>query len=275
MSDKHNKGTPDYFEDLHIELQDLVAGYVDNEIDEKDVAIVEAHLAGCEACRLDVSRQQLVKNRLNEMPVRAMSAELHERLDSAINEAPGHEHPAKNIREFFRNLFPLSRLKKIVAPKFVMASGWGVALILLFMVLNPKFDVTTSNEIPMIQDVLTEYRYFHKTDLPVAEQEQTPSAPVSWENSRVLASWKTTVSGAPADAYAMRYGDSIVIQFRVDEAVFFRNPSVRNSVASIGNYQFEDNALRVMALPLKDSGLLMVGPSNKMPSLDKLTVKTI
>lgn len=274
MSSRGNK-QQNSLQELHIELQNLLSGYADDALDKEDIALVEAHLAGCEACRMDVARQKILSNKLHSVPATRMSEQLHEKLDRALEEATDESKPIRKNKKVFHDLPIMRWLRKIQKPILVAASGWGVALILMFVVFKSEFGSVLGHEIPMVQDVLAEYRLVSKEDLPMLEQSSTVTPPASWPNSRVLSSWKTVVSGMPADAYAVRNGDTIVIQFRVDESVFFRNPDVRLSVENAGYFQTEKSKLQILALPLKNAGLLMVGPINKMPAIDKLTYKAI
>ena len=127
----------------------------------------------------------------------------------------------------------------------------------------------------MVEDVLTEYLHLDKTSLPASNSQSMPSPPANWPNARLLSSWETTVGGAPAKAFAMRNGDKIIVQYLIDESVFFRNPNVRQAVADSGSYLSQKNNIQVLAMPLKDAGLLVVGPTDWMPSLELITlVKT-
>ena len=56
------------------------------------------------------------------------------------------------------------------------------------------------------------------------------SPPMQWANGRVLARWTTRVGGEPAEAYAVRLGNSLIVQYQISERVFFRNPDVRQAV---------------------------------------------
>ncbi len=60
------------------------------------------------------------------------------------------------------------------------------------------------------------------------------------------------------------------LQFRIDETVFFRNPEVRHAVEKNGDYQFKAENTRVLAMPIKHAGLILVGPGDAMPSLEQL-----
>ncbi len=259
--------------ELHIRLQDLLAGYVDDELDQQEKSIIEAHLAGCESCRSDVARQQLISQRLNKLPLERLSAEMHQEIDNTLSDAltssDDIRHQARPASIF------INWYQRIYNPGFFAASGWSVALLLIVVLLYPSLTPENSHKVPMVEDVLAEYLHLDKTSLPASNIHSKSSLPANWPNARLLTSWDTTVGGAPAKAFAMRNGDKIIIQYRVDEAVFFRNPDVRQAVADRGSYLSQKNDIQVLAMPLKDAGLLVVGPADWMPPPEKITlVKT-
>lgn len=267
--------TNEQWQALHMQLQDLLAGYADDMLDEHDKQLVEAHLAGCLTCRMDVSRQQLLSDRLNDLPVTRMSTNLHQQLDQVLKEAPIPEKKEASQAKRWQHWLSFNWLRKRKQPSFSTASGWTVALMLLVVMLFPHLKQGSGKNIPMVQDVIAEYQQLSQTTLPVSLQNGSEEPPATWSGSRVLAHWKTTIGGEPADAYAVRNGDNIVFQFKVDEAVFFHNPDVRLAIANTGTYQVKYNKLKVLALPLKKAGLLIVGSNSGMPTPEKLTLQSI
>jgi len=127
----------------------------------------------------------------------------------------------------------------------------------------------------MAQDALAKYNNIDYTTLPAPEQLSKVKLPANWPNAHLLVTWKTEIGGEAAQAYAVRSGRHIVFQYRIDEAVFFRNPDVRQAVASNGNYRTQTNATTVLALPLQDAGLLVVGPTDIVPSPKQLMLESI
>ena len=260
---------------LHSQLQDSLAGYADNTLDAQQNAIIEAHLAGCEACRMDVARQQALSRRLQNVAAPRISAQLHQRLDDVLLEAASHSSRMHRIWQGLRRFKMPKRLQGVCTPAFAAVSGWGVAMTLAVVMLMPRMLPVTRSEVPMVEDVLAQYRHIARTALPVSAERATTTPPVTWENARLLASWETTVGGAPAQAFAVRRGDSILLQFRIDEAVFFRNPEVRHAVEQNGDYQFKAENTQVLAVPIKHAGLILVGPEDAMPSTEQLAFRPI
>ena len=259
---------------LHSQLQDSLAGYADNTLDAQQNAIIEAHLAGCEACRMDVARQQALSRRLQNVAAPRITAQLHQRLDDALLEAAPHSSRMQRLWQGWRGFMSPKRLQEVCTPAFAAVSGWGVAMTLAVVMLMPRMLPVTRSEVPMVVDVLAQYRHIVHTALPVSAERPT-TTPATWENARLLASWETTVGGAPAQAYAVRRGDSILLQFRIDEAIFFRNPEVRHAVEENGDFHYNAENTRVLAVPIKHAGLILVGPEDAMPSTEQLLFKPI
>jgi len=263
--------TENQWRGLHIQLQDMLAAYADNELGEQEKAIIEAHLAGCVACRQDLVRQQLLIQRLHAMPVALMPADMHARLDTALAEVGNRKR--RGSYAWRARLLPGSWHR---IASFVQFGGWGVAVMLLMVILAPRLSSTDNSDIPMLHDVLAEYHQIAATDLPVSSG-QSPATvpPASWPNARLLASWKTVVGGAPAEAFAVRNINSIVFQFRINETVLFRNAKVRQAVKQNGSYRFNAGDTSVLVLPIKHAGLILVGPPDSLPSPRQMSFEGI
>ncbi|MBW7469829.1 anti-sigma factor family protein [Marinobacter sp. F4218] len=258
------------FSELHLELQDWLAGYADGELDDHHTALVEAHLAGCEACRADVARQQVMSRRFQEVPTTRMPFDLQKRLDKALADAPEYSDPAPrttsrfNLRQWLTGLY---------RPAVVGTGGWVVALVLAGVLLLPDVGLRSHDHIRMVSDALADYQKVAVTDLPALANTADISAPAKLAGGRLLATWHTTVGGEPAQAFAMRRGNSLVIQYRISEHVLFRNPDVRQAMATMGGYRTHEKQLEVLAVPMKEAGLLIVGPANAMPATSDLDLE--
>lgn len=271
MNNEQTKAN-DHWQALHTKLQDLLAAYADDMLDSSDKELIEAHLAGCEACRKDVIRQQILSRRLNSLPVYRMPIKLHQRLDNALNEAtpPKEESKTKRIKRgnFYQNL-----PNHIKTSFLTTASGWSVAILLLFTIFLPQtLNQKNNSSIPMIEDAINEYQSSSKVKLPIPDKNTNKKQPITWPGSHVLTNWKTTIGGAPADAFAMRNGDSVIFQYIVDETVFFNNPEVRNSLTKTGKFRIRSNDITVLAIPIESAGILMVGPSKAIPEKNNLEI---
>ena len=260
---------------LHEKLQDLLAGYADNELNDEQVAIVEAHLAGCDACRNDLARQHLLSERLGTIPAHRMSAALNQRLDQALADDATPTRRTPRRRQWQLPITAASWIQRLGRPAYLGASGWAVALVLVVMMLAPPLISTNNTTIPMVRDVVLEYNQMGSRALPVSANISETKLPANWPGAHLLATWKTEIGGAPAQAFALRSGHSIVFQFQIDESIFFRNPAVRDAVQQSGNYQTRTQGTDVMALPLTNAGLLLVGPADSLPSPEHLTFQPI
>jgi len=269
MNESISKSTPQW-EALHLQIQDLLAGYVDQELDVRERALVEAHLAGCPACRQDVARQQLLHRHLGQLPGIPLSLEQHQRLDRALAEAPPSAVAPPSRRPRWRPHWLLDWLGSPRGELLAASSGWGLAFLLLAVMLWPGGQRSGHPHIPMVQDVLAEYAQVTHSRLPKSPGRAVAAPPAIWPRARLLASWKTTIGGAAAQAFALRSGNSILLQFRVSDDVFFNNPKVRTAIASKGKYETREESLKVLALPLDEGGLLMVGPERSMPASNQL-----
>lgn len=264
MNDIRSK-TPDQWRELHLQIQDMLAGYVDQELDAAEQRAVEAHLAGCAACRQDVARQRLLHQRLMQLPAQPLSSEQHRSLDRMLQDAPPNASPPSR-RFRWRRFWPGDMNKS----HLLAGSGWALALILLTVSLWPTAPWMGNHPIPMVQDVLHEYAQVARDTLRKPGRQAGIAPPVTWPKARILTSWMTSVGGDAAQAYALRNGNSVILQFRVSDDVFFNDPKIRAAVANKGQYEVRQNNLRVLALPLDKGGLLLVGPDRSMPPRGEL-----
>jgi len=258
--------------DLHHQIQDWLAGYADGELDEHHITLVEAHLAGCEACRHDPERQRMLSERLQEIPAPRLSPAFAKRLDDTLasvqtsDRRPVGQKPLEGLKHWLTRLSPSA---------VIGGGGWAVAMVLAAMLLVPSLtpedpnQMAVASQIPMVNDVLADYQRVVGNDLPTPSDDADLSPPMQWANGRVLARWTTRVGGEPAEAYAVRLGNSLIVQYQISERVFFRNPDVRQAVARAGDFRTRDNELEVIGLPMQASGLLVVAPSGNVPPIDK------
>lgn len=254
------------FRQLHNQLQNLLAAYVDGELDEHEVDIIEAHLSGCESCRLDVERQKLLSQRLfNIQPVTAP-----ERLNELISQTVDKEVIQQNACLMFlkRGYIALSRYLAM------RPLGWAVAAVLLLVVMIPNLKISTS-KIPMIEAAVSNYQQAQKRNFMYTSTHTDSLMPMEISGGLLLAKWTTTIEGEKAEAFVIKIGSDIVIQYRISQDLFYRNTLVRKSVSSNGNFRQREDDLEVLAIPTKRAGLLVVGPKNIMPSVLDMAEKTM
>ncbi len=255
---------------LHLEIQDLLAGYVDDSLSETEKYIVEVHLAGCQACRMDVERQQQLSRRLNHLTHARLPAHLQQKLDRSP-EQPTPMSGKRTRQDSWRALLNGFKSRFQIMP-IITLSGWVVAMVLMLVLLPPLKPSDHQHTVPMVAQVLAEYQSAGTSGQFNRHSKVEVNAPASWPDARVLASWETSIGGAPATAYAVRSGNQIVFQYAVTEKVFFRNPVVRMKVAKEGRYQAKEEGLMVVALPVKKAGLLIVGPEKAIPEIRSISL---
>jgi len=66
----------------------------------------------------------------------------------------------------------------------------------------------------------------------------------------------------------------MLLQVKVGEQVFYNNPRVRSEIGRMGRFETQEQGLKVVAMPLEEGGLLLVGPPDSIPSADSLSLKT-
>lgn len=270
-----------YWAKLHVELQDLLAGYLDGELTEQEVSLIEAHLVGCQDCRDDLERQKSLTHHVNKMPIENLTIDIFEKVQQDILK----EHNTKKseskvaisliakIKQYIISFFHLYYSKN----KLIMASGWLVtAMLLIYLPFNTidinKIDQSISS-IPMIDDALEQYYLLQNQDIPTTLLDI--DIPAKWENTSKLASWSTEIGGLPAQAFAVRYKNQIILQYKIDQSVFFRNAKVRKAIAQNGWYEDLNTLADILLLPQGDSGLIIVGPKNFLPKREFINVNSI
>lgn len=262
--------TEEKWVELHESIQDLLAGYADNELDDEDRLIVEAHLSGCENCRNDLARQQILSQRLETVQPQRISSTLQHRIDNMqLDEVTKTSDRKAGLLD--KLLLSLkSGLQHLRPQPVIGAAGWVFAIVLAVVMLSPSVWQVERSQIPMINDALAEYHKMNGRVFPVSNTNTRIEAPVNWPEGRVLATWETNIGGQPARTFAVRSGRNIIFQYEINEEVLFRNPEVRNAIAGFGNYKQRNNKTDVLALPLNDSGVLVVGPAESLPAVDKI-----
>ncbi len=258
---------------LHLHIQDMLAGYVDNELDDQECKLIEAHLVGCEACANDVARQQLLHQNLSAIPHQQMTSDQQLQLDHVLNQAMSTEQQqTRSPATFLSKAWSWIGVDR--GMPLTAATGWGVAVILGLVMVFSGNQQTTTRAIPMVEDAVAEYQHIAHSPLSRTDGADMASPPLSWSKSRMLSSWSTHISGKPAQVYAVRSDSAVLLQLKVGDQVFYNNPKVRAAVGKVGYYETLEQGLKVVAMPLQEGGLLLVGPPDSMPLPKKLLLKT-
>jgi len=255
------------WQSLHLSLQDMLAGYIDNELTRQEREIIEAHLSGCHDCREDLLRQQTLSLALNDLPLKRLSKTYHQQLKQTIlaAETTKIKLVRSKVTIFFDKLGPLFSKQNSLT-----IGGWVVACVFLVMFKFPlSYQLTLGNsEIPMLTDALTVYKQTQHQALPKIGLVQKDIAPITWREGKLLVSWSTKIGGEPAKVYAMRHHNEVVLQYKIDQTVFLRNPIVRQAIATQGFFKTELDNLAVLVLPSQNAGIIIISSRNLLPETE-------
>ena len=262
--------------DEHGEVAKLLGAYVDGELPDTDIRRVEAHLAHCETCRREVVLQTAVRTHLNAESPAAPPA-LRERIRLATYGAAAEERervtPSASAPPVPRSSAAPPTWRRVVP-----WAGWALAAILAALLLfrsEPQGSdlpsaprvVLDSARVPMVEDALADYRRRIATDLSlnagdlaqVSDQIPFPITPLRSPDARLIGAWTTEILDKPAAVLAYRWGDRVIVQYVVSEALFFAPAEVREAVASEGRYAVSVGRQGVIAWPRAQSGSILIG----------------
>lgn len=269
MSDNELTPKKTRFNELHLQLQDLLAGYADDELTAQEIDVVEAHLIGCAACRADLERQQIMSRQLHQLGVATMSVALDKQIDEALKIQANKDASAKNkLSHFFKRMWEICT--RIGSAK---QTGWVMTVVMLMIFVLPNIKPNSVSNIPMIKDAVGDYHRVENSDLPMLPVDNKTTMPLTISGSQLLAIWTTEIGGEPAQAFAVKVGHSVIIQYRISQNVLYRNPSVRKAVSTTGDFRAEQDQLEILALPINEEGLLIVGPRNAMSGTKEFLMK--
>ena len=251
----------------HPALAELLAGYLDDELTPEDRQRVTAHLPDCPACRAELRTQTAIRSRLMTKSPAAASSELAGRVLARITTAPG------------AGAEPIAHLSR--RQLLVTWGGWAAAAAMggfavwlsrnksggMMGSMGPNVPVTLDQVPgPVSTDVLASFRLVKEEELPAGSdlaqlrRELGFSVPaLEAPHMRLISAWATRVNGEPAAALAYRCHDRLVMQYVVSEKQFFRQPQVRNAIASQGVYATAAGSLTTVAWPGTDNGSYLVG----------------
>jgi anti-sigma factor RsiW len=266
----------------HEVLAEQLAAYADQEVPAETAARIDAHLLGCDRCRRELMVQVAVRERLAAEAIPPVSALLSARITAAISDLP-RDPTAPVLPAAGSDAAPgaeTSRWRRFG----VTWSGWAVAAALALLLLGRlgvptgpterqpvvEFPATLAaiwTPIPMVDDAVANYRTVMAGELPGAARDLDtvraalpfPLEPISGSEVRLLAAWTTMIRGEPAAALAYRWGDLVIVQYVVSEALFFRNPVVRQAIAARSGFVTVRGSQSVIGWPESVGGTLLVG----------------
>ncbi|MDP9348117.1 MAG: zf-HC2 domain-containing protein [Gemmatimonadota bacterium] len=258
----------------HDTVDDLLGAYADGELPESVVSRVAEHLRDCRRCRMAVAAQAAARDRLASERPEPASPALRERISAAFSRADS-ERSTPNVAA----PAPMRPMALWRRPSFGWL-GWAVAagLAALLLVQRSEMGVQTNGSTPaptaaetkrppMVEEALADYRRQMAGELPlgvatiadVRAHVPFPVVRLVSADAQLLGAWTTRIRGNPAAVLAYRWRDRVILQYVVPEAIFFRQPQVRQAVAAQGRFVTAAGSQSVVAWPNEGSGSLLIG----------------
>jgi hypothetical protein len=265
----------------HETLVDLLAAYADEELAEESRREVEDHLASCELCRRELRTQVALRGRLvAERPSEPRPA-VSPKLLAHLRAVTGTPTPAKlggSAKPTWSQ-----RLRSLGTRGAVLTwSGWLIAASLALVLWrhpagpaqqgmsmamgNVKVPPPDAVPEPLAGAALEDFRRLTGSTLPVGTGLPSLQADVPFSvpylrsaHMRLIASWATEFEGERAAVLAYRCHNRLVVQYVVSERAFFRQPRLRQAIASSGLYAAGFGKVNTIAWPDLDSGSFLVG----------------
>ena len=142
----------------HPYFEDQLAEFFDGELAESRRAEVEAHLSGCEECRVMLERWSKIKSAFISAPVGRSSAEF---IDGVMDRLAA---PVEQEQDYSRKTFP--------GLKWLMpALGYAFALTVMFFAIagrQPIYAVNTENM--LLSDIPQKSQWAFSAEIPEPEQ---------------------------------------------------------------------------------------------------------
>lgn len=246
----------------HEALEGLLGAYADGELPPAQVAELDAHLLACARCRRQLELSSAVDRALASEVLVPASPRLRARVLAATR-APAVAEPPS----------PAPRRTRPAWERPLAWGGWLVAAGLALLLVAPRQQPArvvpppAPPPVPMAVAAAADFRRSMGTALPgtpadlAGVRAALPFAvvPLSAPGLELLGAWRTSIRGEAAAALAYRWRDRVVVQYVVPEALFTRQPGVRQAVAERGLYAATDSGAGVVAWPGERSGILLVG----------------
>lgn len=250
-------------ESQHQVLIDLLGAYADRELPPETTSQIDAHLVGCVRCRRELAVHHAMRRRLGVEPPMAAPPALRERIAAAIASTPVPVSAPAGGATVLRRPLVIAGLALAV-----VAAGAGSTLLVRHGAEPATLAAlsTSPSGVPLIRDVLADYRRVVAGDLPgrardldaVRSAVPFPIEPLVGSTVRLLAAWTTDLGGEPAVVLAYRWDDRIVLQYVVSEERFFQHPALRQAVADGRLLSARDGAQGIVAWPTASAGTLLI-----------------
>lgn len=249
----------------HERLEAMLGAFADSELEPEVEQSVAEHLAACEHCRRELQVQRLIAARIAAEPVEPAPLGFPERVLGNIgwNAGPAVRRP---------RLGDSSGRRRFLAAPWL---GWAAAaaIAVAWVATSPPgqpapgSSIALEPRIPMVEEALVNYRALEQQELPVQTRDPSqlqsrlpfPIARLSSRELTLLGAWITVIRGEQAAAVAYRWRNHVIVQYVVPEALFFRQPVVREAVAEAGLFSVARGSRSVVAWPVAGAGSLIVG----------------
>lgn len=224
----------------HELLASFLGAFADGELPAETQSQIDAHLTGCARCRTELDVHRVLRDRLGKEPVPAASAALRKRIESGIHAAtPPVLVATAPSAPVEANQLLRRRWLAVALAIPLLAAAVVAALKSRDQDALQVSAITASGAAPLVKNVLADYHVVNAGDLPgrsrdlVAVRAAVPFtfATLSHPELRLVAAWTTSLSGEPAAVLAYRWNDRVVYQYFVSDALLFRSPEVRASLA--------------------------------------------
>jgi anti-sigma factor RsiW len=262
----------------HEALVDLLAAYADEELAEDSRREVESHLTGCELCRRELRTQVALRTRLVAEQPSEPRPTVPPRLLAHLRAVTGI--PAAGARAGPAGWF--GRLRALPAPLALLTwGGWLVAASLVLVISqrprpspqgmsmamgNVKVPPADAVPEPLAGAAMQDFQRLNGSILPVGTELPAVQADVPFSvpylrsaHMRLIGSWAMEFEGERAAVLAYRCHNRLVVQYVVSERAFFRQPRLRQAIASSGLYAAGFGKVNTIAWPDIDSGSFLVG----------------
>lgn len=238
-----------------------LAASLDGELDAAAQRRLDEHLSWCVRCRGELKVQQAVQARLAREPLVQASRRLRERVAGTGAAPAGGSHTPQPAG--------LAQRRPRWSRGLLAGGGWATAAVLALLLLwFPRVPQPRASEIPMVADALADFRLHARQALvaPGATPAQLMQSVLGWStpplplrDASLISAWQTRIGGEAAVALAYRSGNHVIVQYIVSDAVFFRQPAVREALAAEGVFRADTGAELLIARPGARAGHLLVG----------------
>ena len=224
----------------HARLQQLVAAFVDRELEPGEDSSVEEHLWTCARCRRELAVQHAIARALAVEPVPAASVRLRHNVEQIG--AP----ETRPMRARWRSMRWQAGATAALA---LLCTAVGIAT-----VRWREESARPLADIPILRDALADCRRVTGRNFPrqadlgaLAQKVPFPVRPLASEGAVLFSTWPTTLAGSPAAGLAYRWRGIVVVQYSVSLAAIREQPGIGDALRAGGRYAASELGQGVVA----------------------------